>query len=306
MSLSQLPAGPTIADQVGHTRLIRLRSLEPDGVEIHAKAEWENPAGSVKDRPALAMIREGERTGRLDPSRVILDASSGNTGLAYAALGSALGYRVRIVVPGNISPVRFRLLDVYGADIVVSDPAEGVDGAIDEARRLLAENPDRYFYPDQYNNPENWKAHFEGTGLEIIRQTRGRVTHFVAGLGTSGTFVGVGRRLRVFDPRIELVAMQPDSPLHAMEGLKHMDTTRHVPGIFDPALADRTEIVSTEEARETAFRIGREEGILVGPSGAAAATAARRVAARLGQGVVVTVLPDSATKYLGDPFWEPS
>lgn len=303
-SASRFERSPIIA-RVGNTPLLRLRSLEPHpGVEIHAKLEWWNPGGSIKDRAALGMIEAAERTGALGPGRIIIDATSGNTGVAYSLFGAILGYRVRMIVPGSLNESRLRLLRFHGADIVTTDAEEGIDGAIEEARRLVGQEPDRYFYPDQYNNPENWRAHYRGTGIEIIRQTRGRVSHFVAGLGTSGTMMGTGRRLRGFDPRVQLVAVHPDSPLHALEGLKHMETTRHVPGFYDPGLVDRHEIVSTEEAQQLAFRLGRREGILIGPSSAAAAVAARRVAEKVREGVIVTVFPDNADKYWNEPFWE--
>jgi cysteine synthase B len=233
----QQEIGTSVVDLIGHTPLLRLRKFERDcpGVEVYAKAEWQNPGGSVKDRPAARMIAEGERKGTLTPDKVILDATSGNTGIAYAMIGAARGYRVRLCVPSNVTPERKQILGTYGAELIYTDPMDGSDGAIREARRLYAEAPDRYFYPDQYNNDGNWQAHYETTGEEIIAQTNGRVTHFVAGLGTSGTFVGVGRRLRAFEReqnrRIELVSVQPDSPLHGLEGLKHMDTAI-VPGIY--------------------------------------------------------------------------
>ncbi len=296
--------GAPVLGLIGNTPLLRLRSLEPRrGVEVYAKAEWANPGGSVKDRAALAMILRGERSGALGPGKTILDASSGNTGIAYAMIGAALGYPVTVVLPANASGSRLRLLEAYGATAVLTDPQEGMDGAIEEARRRHQADPGHTFYPDQYGNPANWRAHYHGTGEEILRQTRGQVTHFVAGLGTGGTFTGVGRRLRETRPDVVLAAVQPDSPLHALEGLKHMATTGHVPPIYDPSLADRIEEVSTEAAQTEAFRLAREEGILVGPSGAAAAAAARRLAEGLRAGTVVTVFPDNADKYLDEPFW---
>jgi cysteine synthase B len=271
---------------------------------VYAKAEWENPGGSVKDRPALRMIRAAIDAGRLVAGQRILDASSGNTGIAYAWIGAALGFPVTIVIPANATRSRLEVLDSLGAQTLLTDPEEGMDGAIEEARRILREDPARYYYPDQYGNPDNWKAHFSGTGPEILLQTGGRVTHFVAGLGTTGTFVGVGRRLRHALPTTVLVGVQPDSPLHALEGLKHLPSAGHVPAIFDPDLADRMEVVSTEEARETALRLLREGGLRLGPSAAANAVAAGRVAAGLREGVVVTVFPDAADKYLEEPFWK--
>jgi cysteine synthase B len=295
---------PPALPRVGGTSLLRLRSLEPgNGVEVHAKAEWENPGGSIKDRAALFMIRQGLRSGDLVPGRSILDASSGNTGIAYAWIGATLGYRVTIVLPANVAPSRLRLLESWGAKTVLTDPQEGMDGAIAAARRIHDAAPDRYYYPDQYSNPENWRAHYFGTAIEILAQTEGRVTQFVAGLGTTGTFTGVGRRLREAVPHAGLFAVQPDSPLHALEGLKHLATSVHPPAIYDAELADGVETVSTEEARDAAARLLRAEGLRVGPSAAANASAAERVASSAGSGVVVTVFPDAAGKYLDLPFW---
>ena len=239
----------TILQLIGNTPLLRLSGLEApfDRVELHAKAEWQNPGGSVKDRAAIRMITEGEKSGALHRGKVILDATSGNTGIAYAMIGAARGYGVTLCLPSNVTPERKRILRAYGAEMVFTNPLEGSDGAIREARRLAASEPDRYFYPDQYNNDANWRAHYETTGPEIINQTGGRITHFVAGLGTSGTFVGVGRRLRDHDSGIQLISVQPDSPLHGLEGLKHMESAI-VPGIYDPSIADEDMRVGTEEA----------------------------------------------------------
>ena len=298
----------SVVDLIGHTPLLRLRKFERDcpGVELYAKAEWQNPGGSVKDRPAARMIAEGERKGTLTPDKVILDATSGNTGIAYAMIGAARGYRVRLCVPSNVTPERKQILGTYGAELIYTDPMDGSDGAIREARRLYAEAPDRYFYPDQYNNDGNWQAHYETTGEEIIAQTNGRVTHFVAGLGTSGTFVGVGRRLRAFEReqhrRIELVSVQPDSPLHGLEGLKHMDTAI-VPGIYDRSLANEDLRLGTEAAYQMVRRLALEEGLLVGPSSGAALAAVLRVATRIHDGVIVTVFCDGGEKYLTQRFW---
>jgi S-sulfo-L-cysteine synthase (O-acetyl-L-serine-dependent) len=288
---------------IGRTPLVRLRSFEPrSSVEIYAKLESKNPGGSVKDRAALAMILEGERTGDLTPDRTLLDATSGNTGIAYAMIAAARGYRVRLCLPSNVTPERRRLLQAYGADLVLTDPMEGSDGAILEARRIHAAEPGRYFYPDQYNNPANWRAHYDGTGIEIAEQTAGRITHFVAGLGTSGTFVGAGRRLRQLVPSIRLVSVQPDSPLHGIEGLKYM-ATAIVPGIYDPDLADESLEVPTEEAYRLTRRLAREEGFFVGPSSGAALAGVLRVAASLERGVIVTIFPDGGDRYLSEPFW---
>lgn len=304
----QQEIGTSVVDLIGHTPLLRLRTFERDcpGVEVYAKAEWQNPGGSVKDRPAARMIAEGERKGTLTPDKVILDATSGNTGIAYAMIGAARGYRVRLCVPSNVTPERKQILGTYGAELIYTDPMDGSDGAIREARRLYAEAPDRYFYPDQYNNDGNWQAHYETTGEEIIAQTNGRVTHFVAGLGTSGTFVGVGRRLRAFEReqnrRIELVSVQPDSPLHGLEGLKHMDTAI-VPGIYDRSLANEDLRIGTEAAYEMVRRLALEEGVLVGPSSGAALAAVLRVAKRIHDGVIVTVFCDGGERYLTQRFW---
>lgn len=291
---------------IGGTPLLRLnavaRHLAP-GVELYAKAEWTNPGGSVKDRAALRMIVEGIRQGRLTRDRTLLDATSGNTGIGYAMIGAALGYRVHLCLPSNAGAERQALLRAYGATVTLTSPLEGTDGAIREARRLVEAEPERWFYPDQYNNPANWRAHYDTTGVEIWRQTGGRVTHFVAGLGTSGTFTGVGRRLRGLDSKIRLVAFQPDGPFHGLDGIKHMASAL-VPGIYDPGLADETVEVRTEAAFDMARRLAREEGVLVGPSGGAAIRAALNVAERLSRGVVVTILPDSGARYLGDRFWE--
>jgi cysteine synthase B len=297
-------AGTGVTDAIGRTPLVRLARVAADapGVEVYGKAEWLNPGGSVKDRPALAMILEGERTGRLTPDRVILDATSGNTGIAYAMIAAARGYRVRLCLPANANAERKRILAIYGAELVLTDPAEGTDGAIRVARRLYAEAPDRYFYPDQYNNDANWRAHYETTGPEIWEQTAGRVTHFVAALGTTGTFVGVGRRLKELDPDVRLVSVEPDGPFHGLEGMKHLDTAI-VPGIYDASLADERTGVSTEAAYAMARRLAREEGLFVGISAAAAVTAALEVARRLERGVVVTVLCDGGARYMSEPFW---
>lgn len=293
------------ADLVGNTPLVRLRRVTqhlPPGVEVYAKAEWYNPSGSVKDRPALSIIRSAEADGALTPNTVLLDSTSGNMGIAYATLAGALGYAVRLVIPANASPERLSILRALGAEFTLSSPLEGSDGAIRAARALAAAEPERYFYANQYNNPANWQAHYYSTGPEIIAQTDGAVTHFVAGLGTSGTFTGTGRALKAYNPDIGLVAFQPDSPFHGLEGLKHMDTAI-VPEIFDPTLADENLAVSTEAAHAMTLRLAREEGLFVGVSAGAAAVAALRIAARLTSGVVVTLFPDSGHKYVSERFW---
>ncbi|MCI0491110.1 MAG: cysteine synthase family protein [Blastocatellia bacterium] len=290
---------------VGNTPLLRLRNLaaQVGGVEIYAKAEWFNPGGSVKDRPALNMIVDGERTGRLTPDKIILDATSGNTGIAYAWIGAARGYRVKLALPQNASEERKRILRSYGAELVLTNPLEGSDGAIREASRLYAENPDLYFYSDQYNNPANWQAHYETTALEIWEQTGARITHFIAGLGTSGTFIGTSRRLKELNPEIKAISFQPDSPFHGLEGLKHMETAI-VPGIYDPALADENLEISTEEAHSYARQLGKREGLLAGISAGAALACALKVARTIESGVIVTVFPDGGDKYLSERFWD--
>lgn len=283
---------------------MRLRRFEREtpGVELYAKAEWQNPGGSVKDRAAYRMILDGEASGRLRPGLTIVDATSGNTGIAYAMVGAAKGYSVKLCLPDNASPERKLILRAFGVELVLTDPLEGTDGAIREVRKMVAADPNRYFYPDQYSNDGNWRAHFDTTGPEIIEQTEGRLTHFVAGLGTSGTFMGTGRALRRFNPAIKLVSFQPDSPFHGLEGLKHMATAM-VPRIYDPTLADEDLGISSEDAYGLVRRLAREEGLLVGISSGAALAAALQVARRLTEGVVVTVFPDGAEKYFSEAFW---
>ncbi len=296
-------ATSSIVDLVGDTPLIRLRKIEGDvpGIELYAKAEWKNPGGSVKDRPALRMIQEGIAAGALTPGKVILDATSGNTGIAYAMMGAAMGYSVTLCVPENVTPERKRILRAYGAELVFTNPLEGSDGAIRAAQTMHDESPGKFFYADQYNNPFNWRSHYDTTGPEIIRQTGGRLTHFVAGLGTSGTFVGVGRRLRECRDRIVLVSVQPDSPLHGLEGLKHMESAI-VPGIYDPALADEDVRVGTEEAYDMTRRLAQDEGLLVGISSGANLAGALKVARA--NAIVVVVLCDGGERYLSERFWE--
>jgi cysteine synthase B len=297
--------GGNVLDLIGNTPLIRLRKFEAglNGVELYGKAEWFNPGGSVKDRPASNMVKDGLRSGALKPGKTLIDATSGNTGIAYAMIGASAGFPVKLCVPANVTIERKRLLHAYGAQLIFTDPMDGSDGAIREARRQVAANPDVFFYPDQYNNPANWGAHYETTGPEILAQTEGRVTHFVAGLGTSGTFMGTGRRLREANAAIKLISFQPDSPLHGLEGLKHMETAI-VPGIYDPALADEDMRISTEDAYTMVRRLAREEGLLVGISGGAALAAALKVAARVRNAVIVTIFPDSADKYMSERFWQ--
>ena len=288
-------AGVSILDLIGRTPLVRLRNFEREtpGVEIYAKVEWQNPGGSVKDRAAARMIAEGEASGALKPDLTILDATSGNTGIAYAMIGAARGYKVKLCVPDNASPERKLILRAFGAELVLTNPLEGTDGAIREARRLHASEPGRYFYADQYNNDANWRAHYDTTAPEIIEQTSGSLTHFVAGLGTSGTFVGVGRRLRRYNPAIKLISFQPATAFHGLEGLKHMESAI-VPGIYDPTLADEDLKVESERAYEMVRCLARVEGALA---------ATLEVARRLDRGVIVTVFPDGAEKYLNEKFW---
>ena len=292
-------------DLVGNTPLLELASIssEVPYVTILGKAEWYNPGGSVKDRPALWMVRDGEKSGELDGGKVILDATSGNTGIAYAWIGAALGYKVKLCMPKNASEERKKILRALGVEIVLTDPGEGSDGAIREARRLYVEDPKQYFYPDQYTNPANPRAHYESTAPEIWEQTEGEVTHFVAGLGTSGTFVGTAWRLKEYNQEIKVISFEPDSPFHGLEGMKHM-ASAIVPEIYDPMIADENLGASTEEAYEMVKRLAREEGILVGLSAGAAVATSLRVARELESGVVVTVLPDGADKYLSESFWE--
>jgi cysteine synthase B len=298
-------ANASVLDSIGKTPLLRLEGFGHDNprVELYAKAEFLNPGGSVKDRAAAAIMRDAIRRGRIRPDTIVLDATSGNTGIAYAMIAAAHRFRLTLCVPDNVTIERKRTLQAYGAELILTDPMEGTDGAIREARRLHDADPDRYFYADQYTNDANWRAHFDTTGPEILEQTDGRITHFVAGLGTSGTFVGVGRRLREYRSRIKLVSVQPDSPLHGIEGLKHMETAIR-PGIYDSSLADEDVRVSTERAQALTRQLAAEQGLLVGVSSGAALAATLDLAARLTDGVIVTVFPDSGTRYLSERFWD--
>ncbi len=293
-----------ILDQIGNTPLLGLQRItaELPGVEIYAKAEYFNPGGSVKDRPALSMIEDGERSGKLTPGKTIIDATSGNTGIAYAMIAAAKGYKVKLFLPANASLERKKILGAFGVELELTDPGLQTDGAIQACRAAFAAKPDQYFYPDQYSNPANWSAHYRTTGPEIWRQTEGRITHFVTGLGTSGTFMGVGRFLREAAPSVKLVSMQPATGFHGLEGLKHMESAM-VPAIYDPGLADDNIGVETEDAYRMAKRLAREEGLLVGVSAAANVVAALRVARESGPGVYVTVFCDAADKYLSEEFW---
>jgi S-sulfo-L-cysteine synthase (O-acetyl-L-serine-dependent) len=299
--------GASLLDRIGGTPLLRLgRLARAEGVraavELYVKAEWFNPGGSVKDRPVLRMLTDAEHDGRLRPGVTILDSTSGNAGIAYAMIGAVKGYPVELVMPASASEERKHIIAAYGARIVLSDPLEGSDGAILMARDIYARAPHRYFKPDQYNNPSNWRAHYDTTAVEILDQTAGRVTHFVAGLGTTGTLVGAGRRLHEVNPRIRVVAVEPDAPLHGLEGLKHIASSI-VPGIYDPSVHDEKLSVTTEAGYAMARRLAREEGMLVGESTGAAVEAALRLAAGLHDGVVVVVAPDAGDRYFSTPLW---
>ncbi|NJL93920.1 MAG: cysteine synthase family protein [Anaerolineae bacterium] len=316
MLFTGLATPPTLASAariealIGNTPLLgfqRITAHLPPTVQVAAKAEWANPGGSVKDRAALNMILEAEAHGLIQPGKTtLLDSTSGNTGIAYAMLGAARGYRVKLFVPANASPERLKILRAYGVELVLTDPLEGSDGAIEAVRELAAQEPQRYYYVNQYNNPANWQAHYKTTGVEIWEQTDGQVTHFLAGLGTSGTLMGTGRRLKEYDPAIQVISLQPDSPFNGLEGLKHMLTAIR-PGIYDPALADRNLEIRTEATYAMARRLAREEGLLVGISAAAAMVGALQIAEELAAegepGCIVTLFPDSASKYLSENFW---
>ena len=303
--------GTSVLERIGRTPLVRLEKLTPllgaeSGVEILGKAEWANPGGSVKDRAAAAIVADAQARGLIGNGKGLLDATSGNTGIAYAMLGSALGFPVTLCVPSNVSPERKQILAAYGANVVWTNPADGSDGAIRKARELIAAEPERYFYADQYGNQNNWKAHYLTTANEIWEQTNGRITHFVAGLGTSGTFMGTTRRLKELNPKIQCISMQPDSPFNGLEGMKHM-ATAIVPPIYDPTLADENLEMATETAYKMAKFLGRRRGMLVGVSSAANVATAVEIGEREAkagrEAVVVTILCDSADKYLSERFW---
>ena len=300
--------GRSLLDCIGNTPLLRLERLGRNypNAEFLGKAEWLNPGGSVKDRPALEMIRDAERTGRLQPGQTILDATSGNTGIAYAMIAAASGYRVKLCLPASASEVRKKILAAFGAELVITPGEEGSDGAIFRAREIIAAEPGKYFYPDQYSNPANWRAHYKTTANEIWEQSGGRLTHFVAGLGTSGTFVGTTRRLKELNPAIRCISLQPDEAFHGLEGWKHMASSI-VPAIYDAMVADASLTVKTEDAYRLVKRTAREEGLLLSPSAAAALDGCFQVAASLEPGeraVFVTIFPDSGTKYLSERFWD--
>jgi cysteine synthase B len=292
----------TILNRIGNTPLLPIHRIPckegiSSSVLIFAKAEWFNPGGSVKDRPALSMIQDGEATGALTPGKTILEATSGNTGIGLAMIGAAKGYKVKLVLPQNVSAERKGILQAYGAELVLTDPLEGIDGAIRETRRLYESEPDSYFRPDQYNNPANWQAHYRTTGVEIWEQTSGYITHFVAGIGTSGTLMGTGRRLKDYNPAVDVVAVEPADELAIIEGLKHMETSI-VPGIYEETFADRKVAVEPNAAHTMARRLAQEEGLFVGISAGAAMWAALQVAQSLDEGVIVVIFPDGGEKYL--------
>ena len=300
--------GRSVLDSIGNTPLLRLERIgkEFPNVEFAAKAEWFNPGGSVKDRPALSMIQSGLASGQLTPGKRIIDATSGNTGIAYAMIGAALGYGVTLCLPDSASHERKKILGAFGAELVITAGDEGTDGAIRKVKEMVAADPEKYFYPDQYSNPANWQAHYRGTANEIWEQTSGRITHFVAGLGTSGTFIGTTRRLRELNPAIRCISLQPDASFHGLEGWKHMETAI-VPEIYDDKLADENLEVSTEGAYKLVNRLAREEGLLASPSAAAALLGCFQVAKKIPKeqhAVIVTVFADAGTKYLSERFWE--
>jgi cysteine synthase B len=297
--------------KVGNTPLLDVSFAFPElgkKVRVLGKAEWHNPGGSIKDRAGWFIFRDAIETGKLGKDKILLDSSSGNTGIAYAWIGARLGRKVTLAVPGSVAKHRRAIMEAYGAELLFTDPMEGSDGAIREVRLMMKAEPERYFYADQYSNPMTWRAHYETTGPEIFAQTDGHVTHFVAGLGTSGTFVGAGRRLRELKPAVRLVSMEPDGPMHGLEGLKHMETSI-VPAIYDTAVADSKMEVSTEQAQEAARTLARRGGILLGPSGGANLAAAVRLGRDLGaqgrEAVIVTVFCDAGERYLGERFWTP-
>lgn len=302
MGTGNAKSGQNILDLIGNTPLLRLDKICPQG-NLFAKAEWYNPGRSVKDRAAYNMIKEAIANGDLTPDKIILDATSGNTGIAYSMIAASLGYRVKLCLPGNVTVSRRRIIKSYGAELVLTDPMKASDGAIEKAREIYAEDPEKYFYPNQYVNDNNWKAHFQSTGPEIYQQTEGKITHFVAGLGTSGTFMGTGRYLRTQNPNIKLMEVQPDSPFHGLEGWKHMDSAI-VPEFYDSSFADEKLVCRTEDAYQMVKTLAQKEGLLVGISGGGAVFPALQVAQANPDGTVVTIIPDNGDKYLDERFWE--
>lgn len=300
------PSHTSILDKIGNTPLLKInritKGLRNKDVGVYAKAEWFNPGGSVKDRPALRIIEEAEKSGRLNYDKTIIDSTSGNTGIAYALIGASRGYKVTLVMPLNVSEERKRIVRAFGAAMVFTDPLLGSDGAMLEAKRIVGEEPSKYFYADQYNNPANWEAHFETTGVEIWEQTAGEVTHFIACLGTSGTLMGTGRRLKEYNPDIQVIAVEPATSIHGLEGMKHMATSI-VPGIYDAQFPDRKIAVETEDAYECVKSLAAEEGLFVGYSSGAALVASLKVASEIEKGTIVTVFPDRGDRYLSTSFW---
>jgi cysteine synthase B len=295
----------TLFDSIGHTPLLKLNSFRqwiPEKVSIYAKAEFLNPGGSVKDRPAKKMILEAIRSGALTQEKTILDSTSGNTGVGYAMIAAALGYKLKLVMPENASEKK-KIIESFGAQIIFTDPLEGSDGAIVEAQKIYEKNPSLYFMPDQYNNPNNWKAHYETTAQEIWEQTKGELTHFVAGIGTSGTLMGTGRRLHELKPEIQIIAVEPAGDLHGLEGMKHMASSI-IPGIYDPSVFDRKISIYTEDAYEMTCRLARQEGLLVGYSSGAALQACYQLAHEIKEGMIVTIFPDRGDRYLNTQFWD--
>ena len=305
-SLSKRISKSSISDRIGNTPLLKINRitsvLKNKDVEIYAKAEWFNPGGSVKDRPALRIIEDAEKTERLNRDKIIIDSTSGNTGIAYALIGASKGYKVTLVMPQNVSEERKMIVRAFGAKIVFTDPLLGSDGAMIEAKRLVNEDPSKYFYADQYNNPSNWKAHYETTGVEIWEQTGGEITHFIACLGTSGTLMGTGRRLKEYNPDIQVISVEPATSIHGLEGLKHMATSI-VPGIYDDRFPDRKLMVDTEDAYAAVKRLASEEGFFVGYSSGAALVASMKVANEIDRGLIVTIFPDRGDRYLSTSFW---
>lgn len=290
--------------QIGNTPLVEIRNIfSSNRIQIFAKLEWFNPGGSVKDRPAYNMICKGEESGELTPDKIIVDSTSGNTGIAYAVIAAAKQYKLLLAMPANASIERKKILKAYGAELLLTDPLEGSDGAIRTVRELYHKSPNQYFYPDQYSNDANWQAHYSTMAPEIFDQVQGEITHFVAGLGTSGTFVGTSRRLHELRSDIQAISFMPDSPFHGLEGLKHMPTSI-VPKIYDPALAQENLEISTEQSQKMVGRLAREEGLLAGLSSGAAMVAALKVAENIDRGTIVTVFPDGADKYLSEEFWD--
>ena len=293
----------SLLSSIGNTPLIQIRQMTRHltGVQIFAKGEWLNPGGSVKDRAGLKIIEDGEQSGQLTRDKIILDSTSGNTGIAYAMIGAVKGYRVELVVPANLSDERKKTLLAYGANLIFTDPLQGSDGALLEAQRIYEKNPDRYFKGDQYNNSSNWEAHYNTTGVEILNQSKGRITHFVAGVGTGGTLIGTGKRLKEYQSHIQVYGVQPDSGFHGIEGLKHIETAIR-PGIYDDSILDGTFYVKTEDAYRMAIRLAKEEGLLVGPSSGAAFWASVKLAGPIDSGIIVTIFPDGGDRYFSTAY----